>query len=171
VRIFSSLVIGVSPLANWCTHTIDWCVYTESFHALREGPALIPVHTPGTIGHVPNKPKTQHRSMRVDTPEWADLEIGAEDIDLDRSKVINQLVKWWLRRPGAELPERPSDERMEEIVAARLLAPTVACPECKVTSGPCMAGKPERPTEAIHRPRLDAAAALYSAQQNGSPRK
>jgi hypothetical protein len=132
---------------------------------------LIPVHTPGTIGHVPNKPKTQHRSMRVDTPEWSDLEIGAEDIDLDRSKVINQLVKWWLRRPGVELPDRPSAERMDEIITARILAPTVECPTCGVTSGQCLAGKPKQPTEAIHRSRLDAAAALCSAQQNGSAQK
>jgi hypothetical protein len=68
---------------------------------------------------VPNKPRTQHRSLRVDGPEWDDLERGAADIGLDRSKVINQLIRWWLRRPGVELPERPTPERMAEIVEDR----------------------------------------------------
>jgi hypothetical protein len=68
---------------------------------------------------VPNKPRTQHRSVRVDAPEWADLEHGAKEFELDRAKVINQLIEWWLRRPGAELPDRPSPERMAEIVRAR----------------------------------------------------
>lgn len=77
------------------------------------------VRTPETIGRVPNKPRTQHRSVRIDDPEWDDLEVGAKDFDLDRAKVINQLIGWWLRRPGAVLPDRPSRERIAEIVKQR----------------------------------------------------
>jgi hypothetical protein len=84
---------------------------------------LNPVRTPGSIDGVPNKPRTQHRSVRVDDPEWDDLERGAKDFGLDRAKIINQLINWWLGRPGAALPERPSPARMDEIVRARLSRP------------------------------------------------
>ncbi|MCY0923237.1 MULTISPECIES: hypothetical protein [Streptomyces] len=50
-----------------------------------------------------NQPKTQHRSVRIDDADWADLLTRGGD----RSAVIKQLVGWYLRRPGAELPERP----------------------------------------------------------------
>ncbi|MGW3322490.1 hypothetical protein [Streptomyces virginiae] len=50
-----------------------------------------------------NQPKTQHRSVRIDDADWADLLARGGD----RSAVIKQLVGWYLRRPGAELPERP----------------------------------------------------------------
>lgn len=77
------------------------------------------VRTPATIDRVPNKPKTQHRSVRIDDPEWEDGEAAADHFDTDRAKVINQLLKWWLRRPGAKLPERPSPELMAQIVERR----------------------------------------------------
>lgn len=77
------------------------------------------VRTPDTLSRVPNKPRTQHRSVRVKDPEWKDLETAAKDFGLDRAKVINDLIEWWLRRPGAKLPARPSPERVAEIVQAR----------------------------------------------------
>ncbi|MEV5567577.1 hypothetical protein AB0L54_32685 [Streptomyces sp. NPDC052196] len=52
-----------------------------------------------------NQPKTQHRSVRIDDPEWRDLHTRAPGGD--RSAVIKELVAWYLRRPGAELPDRP----------------------------------------------------------------
>ena len=78
-----------------------------------------PVRSPGTICHVPDKPKTQHRSVRIDDPEWDDGEPAAANLGTDRSKVINQLYAWWLRRPGAKLPVRPSPELMAQIVERR----------------------------------------------------
>jgi hypothetical protein len=62
---------------------------------------------------VPNKPRTQHRSIRIDDPEWDDGEVAAEKMDTDRAKVINGLYRWWLRRPGAKLPERPPAELLD----------------------------------------------------------
>jgi hypothetical protein len=56
---------------------------------------------------VPNKPRTQHRSVRVDDPEWDDAGRAASRMGTDRAKVINQFLRWYLRRPGAKLPERP----------------------------------------------------------------
>lgn len=68
---------------------------------------------------MPNKPKTQHRSIRIEDPEWDDGEPAAAKLGTDRSKVVNQLYAWWLRRPGAKLPTRPSPELMAEIVEQR----------------------------------------------------
>jgi hypothetical protein len=45
--------------------------------------------------------------VRVDDQNWSDLDEAAKAKGTDRAKVINQLIAWYLRRPGAELPERP----------------------------------------------------------------
>lgn len=60
---------------------------------------------------MPDQPKTQHRSVRIDDDDWADLETAAHDDGLDRAKVINSLIRWYLRRPGAKLPTRPGPKR------------------------------------------------------------
>jgi hypothetical protein len=60
---------------------------------------------------VPNKPKTQHRSVRIDDAEWDDAETATASAGTDRAKVINQFLRWYLRRPGAKLPERPAVRR------------------------------------------------------------
>ncbi len=57
---------------------------------------------------MPNKPGTQHRSVRVSDEDWADLETATAAEGTDRAKIINQLVRWYLRRPGARLPDRPA---------------------------------------------------------------
>ena len=53
--------------------------------------------------------------MNFDTPGW---EIGKTVAEVDmvtsRTKVLNQLWEWWLRRPGAKLPERPAAEVVED---------------------------------------------------------
>lgn len=54
---------------------------------------------------MPNAPKTKHRSVRIEDQDWTDL--AARAPDGDRSAVIKDLVRWYLRRPGAELPARP----------------------------------------------------------------
>lgn len=56
---------------------------------------------------MPNKPKTQHRSVRVVDPDWEDAGRQTARMGTDRAKVINQFLRWYLRRPGAGLPERP----------------------------------------------------------------
>ena len=65
------------------------------------------VRTPGTLDRVPNQPKTQHRSVRIDDPEWEEAETATKSMGTDRAKIINQFIRWYLRRPGATLPERP----------------------------------------------------------------
>lgn len=66
------------------------------------------VRTPGRLGAVPNKPGTQHRSVRVSDDDWDDLEAATSTVDSDRGTVIKQFIRWYLRRPGAKLPERPA---------------------------------------------------------------
>jgi hypothetical protein len=54
---------------------------------------------------MPNAPKTKHRSVRIEDHDWADL--AARAPDGDRAAVIKELLRWYLRREGAELPARP----------------------------------------------------------------
>ena len=57
---------------------------------------------------MPDKPKTQHRSIRVPDERWAAAEPAAVAGGFeDRAKLINALLAWFLREPGARLPKRP----------------------------------------------------------------
>lgn len=56
---------------------------------------------------MPDAPKTQHRSVRITDDDWTDLADRAAVAGLDRAKVINALIGWYLRHPGAKLPKRP----------------------------------------------------------------
>ena len=51
--------------------------------------------------------RIQHRSIRISDEDWEDAEKATADMSTDRAKVINQFLRWYLRRPGAKLPERP----------------------------------------------------------------
>ena len=54
----------------------------------------------------PNKRrKTTRRQVGIDQPQWDRLEqlVG----DRGRGDIIRRLVDWYLREPGAKLPERP----------------------------------------------------------------
>jgi hypothetical protein len=55
---------------------------------------------------MPNAPRTQHRSVRISDDDWKDLANRAPDGD--RAAIIKNLVAWYLRRPGAKLPDRPA---------------------------------------------------------------
>lgn len=54
---------------------------------------------------MPNAPRTQHRSVRISDEDWKEL--AARAPGGDRSAAIKELVAWYLRRPGAKLPQRP----------------------------------------------------------------
>jgi hypothetical protein len=59
----------------------------------------------------PKTGETPSRHVRVADEDWGDLEAAAGAIGSDRGKVINQFIRWYLRRPGAKLPERPAPTR------------------------------------------------------------
>lgn len=48
---------------------------------------------------------TTNRVVRLADEDWDDL--GTRAGVRNRAQVIRQLVAWYLRRPGAKLPERP----------------------------------------------------------------
>jgi hypothetical protein len=48
---------------------------------------------------------TTHRPIRVEDSLWDEL---GEAVGLrKRSALVRDLIRWWLRIPGAKLPERP----------------------------------------------------------------
>jgi hypothetical protein len=51
---------------------------------------------------------TTNRVLRIPDDEWNDL--GAAAGVRNRTHVIRDFVRWYLRRPGAKLPERPPRE-------------------------------------------------------------
>lgn len=79
---------------------------------------MIPWTQPLTRRAVP-RPRTgetpiQH--VRVAQEDWDDLH---EVTRGRRSEVIREFIRWYLRRPGARIPERPSAEVIAEVVRAR----------------------------------------------------
>jgi hypothetical protein len=48
---------------------------------------------------------TTNRVVRIGDEDWSDL--GDRAGLRHRAAVIRALIAWYLRRPGAELPERP----------------------------------------------------------------
>jgi hypothetical protein len=81
-----------------------------------------------------------------------------------RNAEIEKLWAWFMRRPGAELPERPPQVLIDEADAAwsqrkgliRARALSIECPSCKVQHGNCVwgKGKGKRPTDEIHTTRV-----------------
>jgi hypothetical protein len=45
--------------------------------------------------------------VRISEDDWNDLEDAAKSLGIDRAKAINNLVRWYLRRPGYKQPHRP----------------------------------------------------------------
>lgn len=80
---------------------------------------MISVRTPSRLGSVPNKPRTQHRSIRIADEDWADLDAIAQMFGTNRAQVINDFVRYFLRRPGAKSPKRPSPEQVAQVVNRR----------------------------------------------------
>lgn len=56
-----------------------------------------------------NQHKEKLRGIRgVDEALWTDLDRATKAAGSDRSKVTRELWEWYVRRDGAELPERPA---------------------------------------------------------------
>lgn len=67
---------------------------------------------------MPNAPKTPARQVRISDEDWGDLAEAAKSFGLSGgADVIRAMVQWYLRRPGARLPERPSAEDLARIAS------------------------------------------------------
>lgn len=64
----------------------------------------------------PKTGETPLAPLRVPAADWSDLH---ELHDRERAHVVQQLIRWYLRRPGAKLPARPTPEQIAEIVSKR----------------------------------------------------
>lgn len=58
---------------------------------------------------------TPIRHIRIPDDEWDDLHrvAGKENV-----RVLRQLIRWYLRRPGAKLPTRPTAEEVARMLSA-----------------------------------------------------
>lgn len=63
--------------------------------------------TDETMTRMPNAPRTPNRAIRISDDDWADLGKAAQAVGSDRTKVVVQLIRWYLRRPGVKMPTRP----------------------------------------------------------------
>lgn len=52
---------------------------------------------------------TKPKSIRLEQDLWDDLGPAAAKVGNDRAGVIRQFVRWYLRRPNADLPQRPGE--------------------------------------------------------------
>jgi predicted transcriptional regulator len=56
---------------------------------------------------MPNAPKTPMHTVRVDDELWEAFGVAAAAAGADRSYVIRELIRWFVRQAGARLPKRP----------------------------------------------------------------
>ncbi len=55
-------------------------------------------------------PKATHtppRQIRIPDDEWLPFDAATKEAGEPRAVVVRDLIRWYLRRPGAKLPERP----------------------------------------------------------------
>lgn len=55
---------------------------------------------------MPNQPKTPLHAFRLDAELWRDFGDRAGD----RTAVLRNFIRWYMREPGARMPRRPSDD-------------------------------------------------------------
>lgn len=55
--------------------------------------------------------RTPTTPIRIDRGTWAEFGDATATMDTDRSKAIREFVDWYLRRPGAKMPTRPTREK------------------------------------------------------------
>lgn len=66
-----------------------------------------PVATPGYGSRMPNVPKTPARKIRIGD-QWYEFDAAAKAQGTDRATVVREFIDWYLREPGAKLPDRPA---------------------------------------------------------------
>jgi hypothetical protein len=56
---------------------------------------------------MPNAPKTPTRPIRVDDDLWEEFGEATAEQDTNRSEALREFIRWYVRKPGARMPERP----------------------------------------------------------------
>lgn len=56
---------------------------------------------------MPDKPKTQHRSIRVPDETWESAMTVSHEQGTSAGQLCREFLDWYLRKPGAKLPKRP----------------------------------------------------------------
>lgn len=62
---------------------------------------------------MPDQPKTKHRTIRLDDDLWQLIGDWAQQAGTDKTAVIRDLLRYWLRAPGAKRPARPASHAEE----------------------------------------------------------
>lgn len=57
---------------------------------------------------------TPYARFRLAAGLWERLDVAARSVGSNRAEILRRLVLWYLRYPGAELPERPEAEEEPE---------------------------------------------------------
>lgn len=145
------------------------------------------VQAPEKIRVVPSQPSygRRKRGLLFWDDDFEPSRHALEQMGASPNPRFEEFLAWFMRRPGAELPERPPQELIDEADEAwaqrkariHERALSIACPSCGVDSGPCMRGKGrgKRPSEQIHMPRvINATKALddeakAKAEADGEP--
>ena len=75
--------------------------------------------TPEKLRPVPDQPResNKHRSVRFEQDEWEVSDTLARELGTNRAQILNQFLRWYLRKPGVKLPDRPSVEAAERAYA------------------------------------------------------
>lgn len=62
------------------------------------------------MGFMANQHSKKLRGVRqIDDDLWDDLGKAATDLGTDRSDITRRFYEWFVGRPGAQLPKRPSE--------------------------------------------------------------
>jgi hypothetical protein len=56
---------------------------------------------------MPDKPKTPHRVVRIDDELWTKAGAAVNAAGTDRSALVREFLRWYVRESGAALPKRP----------------------------------------------------------------
>jgi len=67
---------------------------------------------PRSVVARPKTGETPVRTLRIPNPDWPDFhKVTGRRL----ATVVHQFIRWYLRRPGAKLPERPSVEEITRL--------------------------------------------------------
>ncbi|MFI8301521.1 hypothetical protein ACIGCZ_37065 [Streptomyces nigra] len=62
---------------------------------------------------------TTARPVRIPEEDWTDF--GVLVGERERSRLLREFIAWYLRRPKAALPKRPSEQDIADLRAAKNL--------------------------------------------------